>query len=144
MKRVHIRSFSGPYSPALGLNTERYRVCLQIQSDCGKIQTRKIPNTDAFHAVYSMQKRFLYLNSFLLLQQKEWRSNQMQIKSTSSHKKKHIKDAQFKRAIPLPGKITLNVPIFCFSFIVASLKDIINPYNCLLKSASFSVKTTND
>ena len=36
---------------AFGLNTERYGVSLHIQSECGKIRTRKIPNTDAFHAV---------------------------------------------------------------------------------------------
>ena len=33
---VYMRFFSGPYFPALGLNTERY-----IQSECGKIRTRK-------------------------------------------------------------------------------------------------------
>ena len=34
--------FSGPYFPAFGLNTERYEVSLRIQSECGKIRTRKI------------------------------------------------------------------------------------------------------
>ena len=48
---VRIRSFSGPYIPAFGLNTERYGVSLCIQSECGKIQTGKTPNTDTFHAV---------------------------------------------------------------------------------------------
>ena len=50
---VRIRSFPGPYFPAFGLNTERYsvRVSLCIQSECGKLQTRKTPNTDSFHAV---------------------------------------------------------------------------------------------
>ena len=33
--------FSGPYFPAFGLNTERYFVSLHIQSECGKIRTRK-------------------------------------------------------------------------------------------------------
>ena len=33
--------FSGPYFPAFGLNTERYSVSLRIQSECGKIRTRK-------------------------------------------------------------------------------------------------------
>ena len=32
---------SGPYFPAFGLNTERYFVSLRIQSECGKIRTRK-------------------------------------------------------------------------------------------------------
>ena len=31
---------SGPYFPAFGLNTERYKVSLCIQSKCGKIRTR--------------------------------------------------------------------------------------------------------
>ena len=33
--------FSGPYFPAFGLNTERYRVSLLILSLCRKIRTRK-------------------------------------------------------------------------------------------------------
>ena len=33
---VRIRSYSGPYFPALGLNTERCEVSLRIQSKCGK------------------------------------------------------------------------------------------------------------
>ena len=33
--------FSGPYFPAFGLNMERYSVSLRIQSECGKIRTRK-------------------------------------------------------------------------------------------------------
>ena len=33
--------FSGPYFPAFGLNTEIYSVNLSIQSECGKIRTRK-------------------------------------------------------------------------------------------------------
>ena len=39
--------FSGPYFPAFGLNTDRYGVSLcngvslRIQSNCGKIRTRK-------------------------------------------------------------------------------------------------------
>ena len=35
------RVFSGPYFPAFGLNTEIYGVNLRIQSECGKIRTRK-------------------------------------------------------------------------------------------------------
>ena len=45
------RSYSGPYFPAFGLNTERYRVSLRIQPKCGKMLTRITPNTDTFHAV---------------------------------------------------------------------------------------------
>ena len=51
VKSVRIRSYSGPYFPAFGLNTERYRLSLRIQSECGKIRTRITPNTDTFHAV---------------------------------------------------------------------------------------------
>ena len=55
-KDVPIRSYSGPYIPAFALNTERYRVVsLRIQSECGKIQTRVVPNTDTFHEVFSVQ-----------------------------------------------------------------------------------------
>ena len=49
MKRVRIRIFSGPYFPAFGLNTERYSVSVRIQSELGKMQTRKTLNTDTFH-----------------------------------------------------------------------------------------------
>ena len=41
MKSVHIQSYSGPYFPAFGLNTERYGASLCIQSECGKIRSRK-------------------------------------------------------------------------------------------------------
>ena len=57
VKSVRIRSYSGPYFPAFGLNTERYSVSLRIQSKYGKIWTRITPNTDSFQAVY----RFGYL-----------------------------------------------------------------------------------
>ena len=52
VKSVRIRSFSGPYFPAFGLNTERYGVSFSIQSECGKIRTSKTPHTDTFHAVF--------------------------------------------------------------------------------------------
>ena len=51
VKSVHIRGYSGSYFPAFGLNTERYGVSFQIQSECWIIQTRKTPNTDTFYAV---------------------------------------------------------------------------------------------
>ena len=34
-------TFSGPYFPVFGLNTERYGVSVRIQSECGKKRTRK-------------------------------------------------------------------------------------------------------
>ena len=51
VKSVRIRSNSGLHFPAFRLNTERYSVSLRIQSKCGEIRTRKIPNTDTFLAV---------------------------------------------------------------------------------------------
>ena len=45
-----IWSFSSPYFPVFGLNTE-YSVSHRIHSECEKIRTRKTPNTDTFYAV---------------------------------------------------------------------------------------------
>ena len=54
VKSVRIWSYSGPYFPAFGLNTERYRMSIRIQTKCGKMQTIITANTDTFHAVWSM------------------------------------------------------------------------------------------
>ena len=51
VKTIRVWSFSGPHFPIFGLNTERYPVSLGIQSECGKMQTRKTSNTDTLHAV---------------------------------------------------------------------------------------------
>ena len=51
IKSVRIRSLSGPYFPVFRLNMERYGISLRIQSECGKIRTKKTPNKDTFHAV---------------------------------------------------------------------------------------------
>ena len=40
-----------PYFPVFGLNTERYAVSFQIQSEWGKVLTGKAPNADSFHAL---------------------------------------------------------------------------------------------
>ena len=48
-------SYSGSYFPSFGLNTERHKVSLRIQSECGKTWTRITPNTDTFHAVVYMK-----------------------------------------------------------------------------------------
>ena len=56
VKSVRIRSFTGPYFPAFKLNTERYSVSVRIQSKCGRIRTRKTPNTNTLHAVSSMSQ----------------------------------------------------------------------------------------
>ena len=62
VKSVCIRSYSGPYFTAVGLNTERYGVSLRFQCKCGKMQTRITPKMDNFHAVYikAMGKRKLW------------------------------------------------------------------------------------
>ena len=60
VKSLHIQSFLCPYFSAFGLSTERYSVFLDIQSKCRKVLTRKIPNTETFHAVNSL----LYFNVF--------------------------------------------------------------------------------
>ena len=51
LKSVRIRSFSSPYFPAFGLNTQRYSVSLCFQFECRRIQTRKSPNTGTFQEV---------------------------------------------------------------------------------------------
>ena len=58
VKGLRFRSFSGPYFPAFGLNTEIYSVNLRIQFVCGKIRTRKTPNTDTFYTVIKGNDRF--------------------------------------------------------------------------------------
>ena len=55
VKSIRIWSFSGPYFPTFGLNTERYWTYLRIQSECRKIRTRKIPNMDTFQTVYALR-----------------------------------------------------------------------------------------
>ena len=52
VKSFRIRSYSGPYFPAFGLNTERYFVSLRIHSEWAKIRTRITPNTDTFYAMH--------------------------------------------------------------------------------------------
>ena len=51
VKRVFIRSYSGPSFLAFGLNMERNSVSLRIQSECGKMRTRITLNTENFYAV---------------------------------------------------------------------------------------------
>ena len=55
LKSVRTRSFSSLYFSAFILNTERYGVSLRIQSECGKMWTRKTPNMDTFNAVIWIQ-----------------------------------------------------------------------------------------
>ena len=67
MKSVRVRSYSSPHFSAFGLNKERYRVSLSIQSECGKIRTGITPNTNTFHAVYSKFRNILYPTSTKIL-----------------------------------------------------------------------------
>ena len=73
-KSVRIMSYSGPYFPAFGLNTERYSVSLPIQSECGKIRTRITFNMDTFYAV-----GFYYVR------------RQLRITEPKYHKKRNIR-----------------------------------------------------
>ena len=52
IKRVRIRSYSGPHFSTFGLNKERFSVSLCIQSKCGNVRNRITPNMDTFYAVY--------------------------------------------------------------------------------------------
>ena len=51
VKSVRIRSFSGPYFTAFRQSTERYSISLRLQSEFGKLRTRKTSNTDSSHTV---------------------------------------------------------------------------------------------
>ena len=64
MKSAHVRNYFRPHFPTFGLNTERYWVSLRIQSECGKIRTRRTPNTDTFYAV--SEERVHWWRVFLL------------------------------------------------------------------------------
>ena len=54
-KKYPYLEFSGPYTPAFGLNAEIYRVNIRIQSECGKVQTGKTPNFDTFYTVSPLE-----------------------------------------------------------------------------------------
>ena len=56
VKSVRIRSFSGPYCPTFGLNTERCSVSLRIQSD------RMEENTDQKNSEYGHFLRSISLS----------------------------------------------------------------------------------
>ena len=58
-----------PYSELFCSHAVTFAVCLRIQSECGKILTRKAPNTDSFHAVDSYCQSYFqkeYTNIILL------------------------------------------------------------------------------
>ena len=60
VKSVRIRSYSGTYFLAFGLNTDRYGVFLRIQSKCGKMRTRITPNMETFYAVKYIPQIFIF------------------------------------------------------------------------------------
>ena len=99
MKSVRARSFSGPHFFAFGLNKARYGLSLRIQSECGKIQTRKTSNTNTFHAVKSedikvgkflifsfevKECHFLYISSKITLLNLELKNFDFGERSTSA------------------------------------------------------------
>ena len=51
VKSVRIWSYSGLHFPIFGLNIERYRIFLRVQSECGKMRSRITTNTATFHKV---------------------------------------------------------------------------------------------
>ena len=51
VKSVQIRSFFWSVFSRICTGSERYSISLRIQSECGKIRSRKIPYLDTFHAV---------------------------------------------------------------------------------------------
>ena len=62
IKSVRIRNFSDPHFPTFRLTKEIYSVNIRIQSQCGKIRTRKTPDTDTFYAVVLRTLRKIYEN----------------------------------------------------------------------------------
>ena len=73
VERALIQSFSGPYIPAFGRNTEIYSVSLRTQSECGEMRTRKTPNTDTFNTVWNPQKRSMRKNlKYCLPRSEKW------------------------------------------------------------------------
>ena len=85
-----------------GLNTERCRVSLRIKSECGKIRTRKTPNTDTFYAMKRFKK--IQLHS-------DWRTSNdsaLQIRLVTFpkfiHLKVHVSSKNVTRCIQNPLK----------------------------------------
>ena len=54
--KVSVFGVSGPYFPAFGLITEIYRENLRIQTEFGKIRTKKTPTADTFYGVCPIRK----------------------------------------------------------------------------------------
>ena len=57
VKSVRIRTFSGPYFPALALNTERYGEILRISPNAGKYGQEKLRIRTIFTQCISQTQR---------------------------------------------------------------------------------------
>ena len=68
-KSVRIWSFFDSYFPAFGLNAKRCFIPLRIQWDCGKIRTRRTPNTDTFHTVFIINVHPCYFEKLGLIKE---------------------------------------------------------------------------
>ena len=60
MKSVQIPSFFWSIFSVIGLNTEIYSVNLRIQSEYGKMQTRKTLYLDTFHVVVLLKMKISF------------------------------------------------------------------------------------
>ena len=99
MRSVHIRKFSVSYFPVVGLNT--------LQSEYGKIWTRKYPNTDTFYAVLHLSRRNIYS---LLKRKRKWRLiNQNVKKSHQKISKKSKNDSTPQRIVKRMGIFLVKV-----------------------------------
>ena len=64
MKCAQMRSFFWSVFPAFGLKTERYELCLRIQSECGKIRTRENSVFGHFSRSVTVFRKYLLLKRF--------------------------------------------------------------------------------
>ena len=71
VKNVCIRSLSGPRFPAFWLNT-KISVNLRIQSECGKMRTKKTPYTDTFTQWFTCSNHNLNYLKFVRRAVNEW------------------------------------------------------------------------
>ena len=81
LENVRIWSYSRPHFSAFGLNMETYGVILRIDFKCGKMWTRKTPNTDTFFPylrwTYLLRLMFVRTSNHLNLKPKSWQVSVM-------------------------------------------------------------------
>ena len=63
VKSVRIRSYSRQQFPEFGLNMERYKLSLRIQSEFGKMRTTITQNRDTFHAMFLVNGKLVDLST---------------------------------------------------------------------------------